>query len=114
MKTDGGAQENLPPGEATSERLRWAFLSNHAHVLLALARDPAVRVRDIALRVGMTERAVTRILTDLEDAGVILRERVGRRNRYLIAREVPLRHPLEAHANVDALLALLGTDVRVT
>lgn len=90
--------------------LRWTFLSNHAHVLFTLALDPTVRVRDIAVRVGVTERAVTRILTELQEAGVIVRERVGRRNRYGIAKDVPLRHPLESHADVGTLLALLHPD----
>lgn len=114
MKHDQMTLEEPASAVGAAERLRFAFLSNHAHVLLALARDPAVRVRDIAVSVGMTERAVTRILTDLEEAGVIVRERVGRRNHYDIVRDVPLGHPLEAHANVDALLALLGAQSQVT
>lgn len=99
----------------TDERahLGWTFLSNHAHVLFTLALDPAVRVRDIAVRVGITERAVTRILTDLEEAGVIVRERVGRRNRYGIAQHVPLRHPIESHADVGTLLALLRPEASI-
>ena len=96
------------------ERARWTFLSNHAHVLFILARDPAVRVRDIALRVGITERAVTRILTDLKEAGVIVRERVGRRNRYGIARAVPQRHPVESPADVGTLLKLLSSEIPPT
>lgn len=99
---------------SNEERARWTFLSNHAHVLFTLARDPAVRVRDIALRVGITERAVTRILTDLQESGVIVRERVGRRNRYGIARAVALRHPLESPADVSTLLNVLGPDVPAT
>ncbi|HVK06897.1 MAG TPA: winged helix-turn-helix domain-containing protein [Armatimonadaceae bacterium] len=83
----------------------WTFLSNHAHVLICLGRDPGVRLRDVAERVGITERAVQRIVADLEEAGVITRTRDGRRNHYDIHHCKPLRHPIEAHATVGALLA---------
>ncbi len=86
---------------------RWTFLSNHTHVLLCLAIDAEQRVRDVAKSVGLTERAVQRILSDLEEAGTITRQRVGRRNRYTLALDSPLRHPLEAHHTVGELLALL-------
>lgn len=89
---------------------RWTFLSNHAHVLVCLGTDPEVRVREMALRVGITERAVTRILAELEEAEVIVRHRVGRRNRYEIIEQTPLRHDLESHANVGTLLRLLRPD----
>ncbi|HHH31169.1 MAG TPA: ArsR family transcriptional regulator [Polyangiaceae bacterium] len=82
-------------------------MSNHTHVLLCLAIDAEQRVRDIADSVGLTERAVQRILSDLEGAGTITRERVGRRNRYTLELDSPLRHPLEAHHTVGELLALL-------
>jgi DNA-binding MarR family transcriptional regulator len=85
----------------------WTFLSNHAHVLVALALDPDARLRDIAESVGITERAVQKIVTDLEQAGVIVRERAGRRNRYRLHLEAPLRHSLEAHRTVGALLSLV-------
>lgn len=88
----------------------WTFLSNHAHVLVSLARDPDARLRDVAIAVGITERGVQKILRDLTDAGVLVRERVGRRNRYQINRRVPLRHPLEAHETVGTLLRLVGRD----
>jgi len=86
---------------------RWSFLSNHTHVLLCLAIDADQRIRDVAQTVGLTERAVQRILADLEEAGTITRERVGRRNRYTLSLDSPLRHPLEAHHTVGELLALL-------
>ena len=86
----------------------WTFLSNHAHVLVSLARDPDARLRDVAGAVGITERGVQKILRDLTDAGVLTRERVGRRNRYQINRRVPLRHALEAHETVGTLLRLVG------
>jgi DNA-binding MarR family transcriptional regulator len=85
----------------------WTFLSNHAHVLVCLASDPDLRLRDVAARVGITERAVQGIVGDLETAGVILRERAGRRNSYRLNLDAPLRHPLEAHRPIRALLALI-------
>jgi hypothetical protein len=86
---------------------RWTFLSNHTHVLLCLAVDDDVRVRDVAEEVGITERAVQRILAELEEAGTVERQRIGRRNHYTLNLDVPLRHPLEAHHTVGELLALL-------
>lgn len=85
----------------------WTFLSNHAHVLLLITRDPETKLRDVADQVGITERAVQRIVADLEAAQYIERERVGRRNHYRIHPEVHLRHPIEAHMNVGALLDLI-------
>lgn len=87
----------------------WTFLSNHSHVLLCIARDPTVRVRDIAQAVSITERAVQRILGELEEAGVIDRSREGRRTRYAIHEEFPLRHPIEADHCVGELLRLIGS-----
>jgi DNA-binding transcriptional ArsR family regulator len=85
----------------------WTFLSNHAHVLLLLAQDSGIRLRDVAQRVGITERAVQRIVADLEEGRYIERERDGRRNRYRIHSDRPLRHPVESHRDVGALLALI-------
>ncbi len=90
-------------------RSRWTFLSNHAHVTVALAQNPELRLRDLAEQVGVTERAVAQILVDLEAAGVISRGRDGRRNVYTVHRDIPLRHPLERHRVVgDILGAVLG------
>jgi predicted transcriptional regulator len=91
---------------ATAPR-HWTFLSNHAHVLVCLALDPHARLRDVAAEVGITERAVQGIVGDLEHAGVILRERQGRRNTYRLRLDAPLRHPLEAHRSIRALLAMV-------
>lgn len=102
---EGVSQAESNVSEAAEHR--WTFLSNHTHVLLCLAIDAEQRVRDIADSVGLTERAVQRILSDLEGAGTITRERVGRRNRYTLELDSPLRHPLEAHHTVGELLALL-------
>jgi DNA-binding Lrp family transcriptional regulator len=87
---------------------RWTFLTNHAHVLLCIADDPAIRLRDVADRVGITERATQRIVAELEDAGYLSHEKVGRRNSYEVHRSLPLRHPLEDHLEIGALLRVLS------
>jgi hypothetical protein len=86
----------------------WTFFTNHAHVLLCLARDPGGRLRDVAEQVGITERAAQRIVADLVAAGYLERTREGRRNRYALHPELPLRHPLERDHAVGEVLALLG------
>ena len=85
----------------------WTFLSNHAHVLVCLSVDPDIRLRDVATEVGITERAVQGIVGDLEEAGVIVRQRLGRRNTYRLNLDSPLRHPLEAHRSIRALLSVV-------
>ncbi|MBN1607214.1 MAG: MarR family transcriptional regulator [Polyangiaceae bacterium] len=91
----------------------WTFLTNHAHVLLCLSREPEVRMRDIAELVGITERAVQRIIAELEEAGHIERVRQGRRNHYEVRGDLPLRHPIEQHVRVSALIDFVGgEDVR--
>ena len=82
----------------------WTFLSNHAHVLVCLARDPEARLRDIAADVGITERRVSSIVADLEAEGVVRINRVGRRNTYTVNKRARLRHPLESHQSVGDLL----------
>lgn len=89
-------QDRVPPA--------FTYLTNHSHVLVALDRDPSLRVRDLALLTGITERAVQRIIADLVRAGVLTAIREGRRNRYRIERESHLRHPLEGHCTVGGLL----------
>lgn len=86
----------------------WTFLSNYTHVLVCLAREPDLTLRDVAGSIGITERAVQRLVAELEAAGVLQRERDGRRNRYTIRREVRLRHPLESHRSLGELLDLLA------
>jgi len=90
------------PGQPVSAG--FTYLSNHAHILVCLAGDPELRLRDLADRVGITERAVQRIISDLEAAGVLSHDREGRRNRYRITKSASLRHPLEAHCTVGGLL----------
>lgn len=94
------------PKRASAATASWTFLTNHAHVLLCIADDREVLLRDVAIRVGITERAVQRIVSELEEAGYLEREREGRCNRYRIRSEMPLRHPIEAHQTVHALIAL--------
>ena len=85
----------------------WTFLTNHAHVLFCLVQDPEIRLRDVAELVGITERAVQRIVTELEESGYITRQRNGRRNFYLVHQQRPLRHKIEAHRSVKDLLGLI-------
>ena len=87
----------------------WTFLTNHAHVLICLAQDPAMRIQDLAERVGITYRAVQRILDELQEAGYLTRHRKkddARSNEYKINTSLALRHPVERHRAVSALLDL--------
>ena len=88
--------------------MSWTFLTNHAHVLLCVARDSDLRMRDIADRVGITERAAQRIIGDLVDGGYVTRKKIGRRNEYAVNPEVPLRHPLSRDHEIGEILDLLG------
>jgi len=90
--------------ESTSS---WTYLTNHSHVLICIAEDPSARLRDLAVRVGITERAVQMIVQDLEQAGVVEKQRAGRRNHYRIRPDHALRHPVEAHRTVRELLGLV-------
>jgi DNA-binding IclR family transcriptional regulator len=85
----------------------WTFLSNHAHVLHCIFLRPDIRIRDIAVKVLITERAVQRIVVDLERGGYLKRERVGRQNHYRLDWRLHMRHPLEHHVEVGRLLAAL-------
>lgn len=87
---------------------QWTLFSNHGHVLVVLSRDPDARLRDVAHVVGITERAVQKIVRDLQDGGMISVEKQGRRNRYQLHGDVPLRHALEAHCSSGALLSLIN------
>jgi DNA-binding MarR family transcriptional regulator len=85
----------------------WTFLTNHAQVLLCIANDPDIRLRDVAETVGITERAAQRIVVDLAEAGFLKRERRGRRNRYLINEKTEMRHPAQQGHEIGELLNLL-------
>ncbi|HEX8157601.1 MAG TPA: helix-turn-helix domain-containing protein [Solirubrobacteraceae bacterium] len=86
----------------------WTFLTNHAQVLVCIARDPGIRLRDIGDRVAITERAAHRIVTELATAGYITRTRAGRRNNYTINADTPLPDPIARQQNVGELLTLLN------
>jgi DNA-binding MarR family transcriptional regulator len=92
----------------------WTFVTSHFLVLLCVAEDPSIRIADVAERVGITERSVQGILSDLVDQGYVSRTRVGRRNHYRINRRMPLRHLETQHHQLGELLALLGSPGRVT
>jgi len=97
---DALATPTAPPVDDGS----WTFLTNHSHVLICLARDPRLRLRDLAEQVGITERAVQGIVNDLEAAGCLTRHREGRRNRYEIVADRPMRHSVERQHSVGDLL----------
>jgi predicted transcriptional regulator len=86
------------------ERRSWTFLTNHARVLITIAGAPEIRLRDIAARIGITERATQRIIAELEEAGYLSHEREGRRNRYSLQADAHLRHPLERDIEIADLL----------
>jgi DNA-binding transcriptional ArsR family regulator len=88
-----------------TDRPGWVFLTSHGFVLLEVARAPDATVREIAERVGLTERQAHRVLADLVDAGYVERRRVGRRNHYRVDESVPMRHPIVADRRVGELLA---------
>lgn len=92
---------------------QWTVFSNHGHVLLYLAREPDARLRDVAENVGITERAVQKIVRDLQEGGVISVRKQGRRNRYRINGRKPLRHELEAHRSIGSLVRLMRKDEAV-
>jgi DNA-binding IclR family transcriptional regulator len=95
---------------STDHQRPWTFVTNHTQVLLCLARDPGVRLRDVAETVGITERAAQRILADLIEAGYVRREHVGRRNRYTVERHSAMRHRSQLGHEVGELLDLLELD----
>ncbi len=96
-----------PPSEAAGTH--WTFLTNHSHVLLLLSRDPSLVLREVALQIGITERAVQRIIADLESGGIIEREKVGRQNHYRIRTDQPLRHGIvESRRTIGELLSLIN------
>ena len=105
------AKKNKPVDDPTTqpEKVRWTFLTNHAHVLILLSQDSSLVLREVALRIGITERAVQRIIADLEHDGFIEREKVGRKNQYRIQSKRALRHPVESHRSIGDLIELIGS-----
>ena len=92
---------------STNNGKSWTFVTSHTQVLLCLASDPNVRLRDVAETVGITERAAQRILGDLVEAGYVERERVGRRNHYTVNAALAMRHSSQRNFEVGQLLDLL-------
>ncbi|MFN5577993.1 MAG: helix-turn-helix transcriptional regulator [Akkermansiaceae bacterium] len=90
-----------------NESSNWTFLTNHAHVMVCLARNGDRPLREVAVDIGITERAVQRIVADLEEGGYLKREREGRRNRYSLILDTPLRHSLEADHSIGDVLRVL-------
>ena len=95
-------KNSVPPREI--HETSFTYLTNHTHVLVSLNANAELRVRDLAAAIGITERAVQRIIADLEAVGVLEREKIGRRNSYKIQRQARLRHQLEGHCTVGGLL----------
>jgi DNA-binding IclR family transcriptional regulator len=90
----------------------WTFLTNHAQVLVCIADDPGIRLREIGQQVGITERAAHRIVVDLTAAGYITRERNGRRNQYTINADRPVHDAIARERNVGQLLEILAAPQR--
>ena len=105
-RPQGGAQRTA----RTEPEAKWTFLSNHSHVLICLHQDPELTLREVADRVGITERSVQRILGELEEAGYVRRERRGLRNEYRFRTSAPLRHPIESHCKIGDLIAMVESE----
>lgn len=109
FSTPTTAKSKISVDLAPSPEQRWTFLTNHTHVLALIHAQPEILLREAARQVGITERAVQRIVQELEDAGYLIRERVGRRNRYSVVLDLPLRHPIESHQTIGKLLRLVNS-----
>lgn len=101
MSSPNSEKDGVPQSKSP-----WTFLTNHSHVLICLDRSPEATLREVALLVGITERAVQRIVADLEAESIIVRNKLGRRNSYQINKDLALRHPVEEHRTVGELLVL--------
>jgi DNA-binding transcriptional ArsR family regulator len=97
----------ITPTPSPATRPSWSFLTNHSHLLVCLSREPVMTVRRLSLQVGITERSVQRLLSELEEAGVVTRSKEGRCNRYDVDLDFRLRHPLEADKTIGELLRSL-------
>lgn len=98
----------MPTRNPNENKPSWTFLTNHFHVLVVLSRDPAARIRDISDEVGITQRAVQRIIAEMVVDSILSVEKMGRRNSYHINRSTPLKHALENKHSVGELLKLLS------
>ncbi len=104
MKRLAGKKES---SELKAKNLSWTFLTNHGHVLILLSLEPEITVRDMSIQVGITERAVQRILAQLIEADYVDVKKVGRRNRYLVDLEKRFRHPIEENCKIKSLITLV-------
>lgn len=86
---------------------KWTIFTNHAHVLFCISEDPDATLREVAMRVGITERATQRIVAELEESGYLTHERRGRRNHYEVMTDLPLRHDIESHISLGDIIAVL-------
>lgn len=106
---ENAKQDNAKQDNAKGENAKgWTFLTNHAHVLIVLYSEPGLVLREVAGRVGITERAVQRIVQDLEGDGFIRREKIGRKNQYEVVTNKALRHPVESHRDIGDLIRLIA------
>ncbi len=112
MSYDGAGSGTAPDGIIVTST-QWTFFSNYAHVLVCLAEAPESTLREIAERVGITERSAMRLITHLDDAGILQRVKHGRRNTYVIDTSAHLRHPIEEHCTIGELLAVILSPARV-
>ena len=101
--------KNATNGDSDPDR-SWFFLSNHTHVLLCISQDPDILLRELAYRVGITERAVQRIIGEAENAGYLRRYREGRRNTYELELDRDLRHPLSENVTLRHLLEIFPSE----
>jgi hypothetical protein len=108
LKGPRNIELNGKPSRPETTAKSWTFLTNHAHVLILLSRNPSLVLREVAAMVGITERAVQRIIADLEEESIIEREKVGRQNHYRVLGNKPLRHPIESHRTVADLLKAIN------
>ena len=110
MNPNGKTSESAVTAETNkgAHSSTWTFLTNHAHVLSLIHDEPEILLREVASRVGITERAVQRIVQDLEHEGFLRIEKVGRRNRYEVELTKTLRHPIESHRSIGDFLTMLA------
>lgn len=92
---------------------KWTIFTNHAHVLFCISADPDITLREVAMRVGITERATQRIVAELESDGYLTHERVGRRNHYELIEDAPLRHAVESHVTIGEILEVMRRKTRL-
>lgn len=103
----------VKPAHEGVEMPKWTFLTNHSHVLILLTKAPDLTLRDIGARIGITERAVHKIVSELEASGYLERDRVGRRNRYKFSLGKSLRHPVESHKNIGDIIKVVLSGMKL-